>query len=67
MLEAAEEEKITKELGARGGNMGGNPFGSMGGMGGMPGMGGPGGNPFSPEALEGLKTNPKVAHHFKDP
>jgi hypothetical protein len=33
----------------------------------MPGMGGPGGNPFSPEALEGLKTNPRTAGFFKDP
>lgn len=59
MLEAAEEEKIMKEM--RGANMG------MGGGMGMPGMGGPGGNPFSPEALEGLKTNPRTAGFFKDP
>ena len=41
---------------------------AMGGMGGMPGMGGPGGqNPFSKEALEKLKTNPKLANYFTDP
>jgi len=41
-------------------------FGGMGG--GMPGMGGgmPGQSPFSAEALEKLKTNPKIAKHLQD-
>jgi len=50
--------------------MGGMP--GMGGMGGMPGAGGmpPGadGKPmFSAEALEKLKTKPKIAAHLMDP
>ena len=62
MLEQAEMQMAQQAFGGMGGGMPG-----MGG--GMPGMGGgmPGQSPFSAEALEKLKTNPKITMHLQDP